>query len=354
MTLRQALDGLVRRGLLERRGGQGTFVAARKVEQDLRVLRSYPDELRGQGVERDDDRAARRTPCRRRAPWRSALGLGRARAGAPDRATARARPARRCWPRPRGCRPALLPDPRPARWRARCGMRWRPPATASPAPSSVSSRSWRARTRPVLLGVEAGAPLMLVERTQLRSPTTSPWSTPSARSGATGRASWSRSPARWIRPIGHTSAVRVAITGIGVIGPHGVGTDRFWQALCEGRSGIRQAEAPAPPGPRGDGRRRDPRLRSRRPSWRSASRAGWAASRSSPWRASRARAGRRRASPSSSPSAPASPSTPAPAASSRATASCSRAPTPRAASARSTCRTCRPTWVPRTSPSISA
>ena len=50
MTLRQALDGLVRRSLLERRGGQGTFVAARKVEQDLRVLRSYPDELRGQGV----------------------------------------------------------------------------------------------------------------------------------------------------------------------------------------------------------------------------------------------------------------------------------------------------------------
>ena len=51
MTLRQALDALVRRGLLERRGGQGTFVAARKVEQDLRVLRSYPDELRGQGVD---------------------------------------------------------------------------------------------------------------------------------------------------------------------------------------------------------------------------------------------------------------------------------------------------------------
>lgn len=50
MTLRQALDGLVRRGLLERRGGLGTFVAAHKVEQDLRVLRSYPEELRGQGV----------------------------------------------------------------------------------------------------------------------------------------------------------------------------------------------------------------------------------------------------------------------------------------------------------------
>ena len=39
--------------------------------------------------------------------------------------------------------------------------------------------------------------------------------------------------------------MRVAITGIGVIGPHGVGTDRFWQALCEGRSGIRRLESPA-------------------------------------------------------------------------------------------------------------
>ena len=39
--------------------------------------------------------------------------------------------------------------------------------------------------------------------------------------------------------------MRVAITGIGVIGPHGVGTDRFWQGLCEGRSGIRRLESPA-------------------------------------------------------------------------------------------------------------
>ncbi len=39
--------------------------------------------------------------------------------------------------------------------------------------------------------------------------------------------------------------MRVAITGIGVIGPHGVGTERFWQALCEGRSGIRRLETPA-------------------------------------------------------------------------------------------------------------
>ena len=38
--------------------------------------------------------------------------------------------------------------------------------------------------------------------------------------------------------------MRVAITGIGVIGPHGVGTDRYWEALCEGRSGIRRLTAP--------------------------------------------------------------------------------------------------------------
>ena len=40
-------------------------------------------------------------------------------------------------------------------------------------------------------------------------------------------------------------AVRVAITGIGVIGPHGVGTDVYWAALCEGRSGIRKLTAEA-------------------------------------------------------------------------------------------------------------
>ena len=39
--------------------------------------------------------------------------------------------------------------------------------------------------------------------------------------------------------------MRVAITGIGVIGPHGVGTDVYWAALCEGRSGIRTLTAEA-------------------------------------------------------------------------------------------------------------
>ena len=55
MTLRQGLDRLVQRGLLVRAGGRGTYVAAPKVEQDLRALRTYPDELRGQGVESSTD-----------------------------------------------------------------------------------------------------------------------------------------------------------------------------------------------------------------------------------------------------------------------------------------------------------
>ncbi len=40
------------------------------------------------------------------------------------------------------------------------------------------------------------------------------------------------------------SPPRIAITGIGVIGPHGVGTDVFWDALVAGRSGIRRVRSP--------------------------------------------------------------------------------------------------------------
>ncbi|MEO6222208.1 MAG: beta-ketoacyl synthase N-terminal-like domain-containing protein, partial [Vicinamibacterales bacterium] len=36
-----------------------------------------------------------------------------------------------------------------------------------------------------------------------------------------------------------SSLPRVAITGIGVVSPFGVGRDVFWQALSEGRSGTR-------------------------------------------------------------------------------------------------------------------
>lgn len=37
----------------------------------------------------------------------------------------------------------------------------------------------------------------------------------------------------------HSDEVKVVITGVGVIGPSGIGKDKFWQALKEGRSGIR-------------------------------------------------------------------------------------------------------------------
>jgi len=36
---------------------------------------------------------------------------------------------------------------------------------------------------------------------------------------------------------------RVVITGVGVISSLGIGTDAFWQALCQGRSGIRPIES---------------------------------------------------------------------------------------------------------------
>jgi 3-oxoacyl-[acyl-carrier-protein] synthase II len=39
-----------------------------------------------------------------------------------------------------------------------------------------------------------------------------------------------------------TRASRLAITGIGVVSPFGVGRDRFWDALCAGRSGTRRID----------------------------------------------------------------------------------------------------------------
>jgi GntR family transcriptional regulator len=163
MTLRQALDGLVRRGLLERRGGHGTFVAAQKVEQDLRVLRSYPDELRGQGVS-ETTAVLRTETVPAPSSVATALGLGRAEpvhqierlrtaAGAPLLAETAWLPA------------ALLPEFLAAPLE---GSLW-------DALAASGHRVERAveRLEPVLAGadeallldVDEGAPLMLVERT---------------------------------------------------------------------------------------------------------------------------------------------------------------------------------------------
>lgn len=49
MTVRQAVDRLVRQGRLERRRGQGTFVAPPRVTGDLTHLRSASSELQAQG-----------------------------------------------------------------------------------------------------------------------------------------------------------------------------------------------------------------------------------------------------------------------------------------------------------------
>lgn len=163
MTLRQALDGLVRRGLLERRGGAGTFVAARKVEQDLRVLRSYPDELRGQGVDATTTVLRLETVP---APSQVAAALGLVRA-APVHQIERLRSAagapllaETVW-LPAGVLPDLETAPlNGSLWDALAGA-GHPVARAVERLEPIVAGAHEARQ----LGVEPGAPLMLVERT---------------------------------------------------------------------------------------------------------------------------------------------------------------------------------------------
>lgn len=51
MTVRQAVDLLVGQGILHRRQGVGTFVAAPKARQDLAALRGFSEEMRCRGLE---------------------------------------------------------------------------------------------------------------------------------------------------------------------------------------------------------------------------------------------------------------------------------------------------------------
>ena len=162
MTLRHALDGLVRRGLLHRAGGRGTFVAHPKVDQDLRVLRTYPEELREQGLA-ETTVVLRAAVVPAPARVAAALGLGRGErvdeierlrsaAGAPF-------VVETAWV------PAGLIDPA-----ALSGSLW-------DALAGAGRRVVRAveRLEPILagaaesavLGVAVGAPLMRVERTAI-------------------------------------------------------------------------------------------------------------------------------------------------------------------------------------------
>lgn len=42
-----------------------------------------------------------------------------------------------------------------------------------------------------------------------------------------------------------TVSARIAVTGIGVVSPIGIGPQQFWSALCAGRSGVRALDRPA-------------------------------------------------------------------------------------------------------------
>ena len=51
MTARQAVELLVRRGVVYRRPGSGTYVAAPRVEHTLQRLLGFTEQMRAQGVE---------------------------------------------------------------------------------------------------------------------------------------------------------------------------------------------------------------------------------------------------------------------------------------------------------------
>jgi GntR family transcriptional regulator len=50
MTVRQALDGLIRDGLLIRERGRGTFVARPRVESELSRMHSFTEDMRARGM----------------------------------------------------------------------------------------------------------------------------------------------------------------------------------------------------------------------------------------------------------------------------------------------------------------
>jgi GntR family transcriptional regulator, N-acetylglucosamine utilization regulator len=75
MTARQAVELLVRRGLVYRRPGSGTFVAPARVEHTLQRLAGFSEQMREQGIEPGGRVLAVKLNARERSDAGEALGL---------------------------------------------------------------------------------------------------------------------------------------------------------------------------------------------------------------------------------------------------------------------------------------